>query len=87
MEETNNNTNVEIIEKVYKIESIVIATIFASKHGWIITYSDKSSHKKNIDDTIENNFNDALKTLKLSIEFSLNESSITFLLYHRFGHI
>lgn len=56
----------EVKRSVTLVDSIGLRiTIQAGEKGWTILYADSSSEFKDVEDTIENNFNKALETLKL----------------------
>lgn len=57
------SSEVEII-KTFKSDNSGSVTVEACPHGWTIMFADYSSRYQDVDDTSENNFNQAINVLK-----------------------
>ena len=57
------SSEVEII-KTFKSDNLGSVTVEAGQHGWTIMFADYSSRYQDVDDTSENNFNQAINVLK-----------------------
>jgi len=55
-------------EEAFLDDSGLSVMIQAGNNGWTILYADSSSEYKDVIDTVDNNFNEALKILKSKLK-------------------